>query len=331
MTNRRRLATLPLGALRAFESAARHNSFKAAAAELAVTPAAISHQIKGLEEHLGLTLFERLNRGLRLTSGGARLAEAAGDAFARLDTVLEGLEAGGQMAGAAMLTISAAPTIAAKWLVPRLHRFQALYPAIDLRLQAGDALADLAGGGGVDVALRYGPGDYGSELHAEKLWPEGVIVAVCAPSLLATGSLQKSADVLRHSLLRVAVPTTRQRVSLGLADLAGWPAWLVAAGVMEAEAAKKVPLGPLFGTSQLALEAAVMGRGLALVPRMVVADDIAAGRLIQPFAIGIPDIFAYWLVYAAARADEARIRAFARWVREEARETATYAPSATGP
>lgn len=321
MTDRRRLSTLPLGALRAFEAAARHNSFKSAAAELGVTPAAISHQIKGLEEHLGLTLFERLNRGLRLTAGGTRLAETAGDAFARLERVLSELEAGGQMAGTATLTISAAPTIAAKWLVPRLHRFQAAHPAIDLRLQAGDALADLTGSAGVDVALRYGPGDYGGELRAEKLWPQGEIVAVCAPSLLATGSLQRPADVLRHSLLRVAVPATRQRISKDAADLAGWPAWLAAAGVMEAAAAKKVPLGPLFGTSQLALEAAVMGRGLALVPRMVVADDITAGRLVQPFATGIPDIFAYWLVYAAARADEARIRAFTRWVREEARMT----------
>ena len=312
MTDRRRLSTLPLGALRAFEAAARHNSFKSAAAELGVTPAAISHQIKGLEEHLGLTLFERLNRGLRLT---------AGDAFARLERVLSELEAGGQMAGTATLTISAAPTIAAKWLVPRLHRFQAAHPAIDLRLQAGDALADLTGSAGIDVALRYGPGDYGGELQAEKLWPQGEIVAVCAPSLLATGSLQRPADVLRHSLLRVAVPATRQRISKDAADLAGWPAWLAAAGVMEAAAAKKVPLGPLFGTSQLALEAAVMGRGLALVPRMVVADDIAAGRLVQPFATGIPDIFAYWLVYAAERADEARIRAFTRWIREEVTAT----------
>jgi DNA-binding transcriptional LysR family regulator len=241
--------------------------------------------------------------------------------------VLSELEAGGQRAGTATLTISAAPTIAAKWLVPRLHRFQAAHPAIDLRLQAGDALADLTGSAGVDVALRYGPGDYGGELRAEKLWPQGEIVAVCAPSLLATGSLQRPADALRHSLLRVAVPVTRQRISKDAADLAGWPAWLAAAGVMDAAAAKKVPLGPLCGTSQLALEAAVMGRGLALVPRMMVADDIAAGRLVQPFATGIPDIFAYWLVYAAARADEARIRAFTRWVREEARMT-TEAASA---
>jgi len=315
--NRRRLSTVPLGALRAFEAAARHNSFKTAAAELAVTPAAISHQIKALEEHLGLILFDRLNRGLRLTAGGARLAETAGDAFARLERVLGELEASGQMAGAATLTISAAPTIAAKWLVPRLHRFQAAYPAIDLRLQAGDALADLTGSAGVDVALRYGPGDYGAELHAEKLWPQGEIVAVCAPSLLVKGPLEEPADVLHHSLLRVAVPATRQRISKDAVDLGGWPAWLAAAGVMALDAARKVPLGPLFGTSQLALEAAVMGRGLALVPRMVVSDDIAAGRLVQPFAIGITDIFAYWLVYAAARADEARIRAFARWIREE--------------
>lgn len=322
MSDQRRLSTLPLGALRAFEAAARLNSFKTAAAELGVTPAAISHQIKGLEAHLGLGLFERLNRGLKLTASGARLAEAASETFARLEGVLGELEAGGQLAGAAMLTISAAPTIAAKWLVPRLHRFQVANPRIDLRLQASDALVDLTNGAGVDVALRYGPGDYGADLLAEKLWPEGRIVAVCAPSLLASGPLDAPKDVLRHSLLRTAVPATRQRLSRGLGDLAGWPAWLAAAGVMSLEAAKKVKQGPLFGTSQLALEAAVMGRGLALVPEMVIADDLAAGRLIQPFSLGIPDIFAYWLVYAKARAEEARIRAFARWVRDEAQANA---------
>ena len=322
--SRPRLSTLPLSALRAFEAASRLGSFKAAAAELGVTPAAISHQVKGLEDHLGLILFERLNRALRLTAGGTRLAAVASDSFSRLDRVLSELEESGLLAGPAMLTISAAPTIAAKWLVPRLHLFEAKHPGIDLRLQAGDALADLTGGAGVDVALRYGPGDYGAMLHAEQLWPQGRIVAVCAPSLAAGGKLKTPADVLNHSLLRTAVPATRQQLSRGLADLAGWPAWLEAAGVMAAETVKKkVALGPLFGSSQLALEAAVMGRGLALVPEMVIADDLAAGRLIQPFTIGVQDIFAYWLVYAEARADEARIKAFARWAREEARGTAT--------
>jgi len=322
--SRSRLPSLPLGALRAFEAAARLGSFKAAAAELGVTPAAISHQVKGLEDHLGLSLFERLNRALRLTAGGTRLAAVASDAFARLERGLSELEESGLMAGPAMLTISAAPTIAAKWLVPRLHRFEARHPGIDLRLQASDALVDLAGSGsGVDIALRYGPGDYGPGLQAEQLWPQGRIVAVGAPALLQGGALKEPADVLKHSLLRTAVPATRQKVSRDAADLAGWPAWLAAAGVMPAEEAKKkVALGPLFGTSQLALEAAVMGRGLALVPEMVIADDLAAGRLVQPFAIGVPDIFAYWLVYATARADEARIRAFAGWVREEAEATA---------
>jgi LysR family glycine cleavage system transcriptional activator len=319
MPDRRHLANLPLGALRAFESAARHGSFKAAAAELAVTPAAISHQIKTLETHLGLIVFERLNRGLRLTPTGTRLAATARDSFARLERLLEELAASGLMAGPTTLTISAAPSFATKWLVPRLHRFQAAHPEIELRLQAGDALADLAKSSGVDVALRYGGGDYGPGLRAERLWPGGEVVAVCAPTLVAAGALDGPADVIHHNLLRTAVPAIRQRNSK-TAD-GGWSAWLAAAGIAQSEAARVAAHGPLFGTSQLALEAAIAGRGLALSPTVLVADDLAAGRLVKPFAISLADPFGYWLAYAVERAGESRIRAFARWIRQEVKAT----------
>nr|WP_298684616.1 LysR substrate-binding domain-containing protein [uncultured Dongia sp.] len=321
MRQQNRLSSLPLSALRAFDAAARSGSFKVAAAELAVTPAAVSHQIKTLEGRLGANLFERLNRSLRLTPVGARLAAITADSFGRLEQGLRNLESAGLLAGPSTLSISAAPSFAARWLVPRLHRFQTAYPKIDLRLQAGDPLVDLANGADVDVALRYGSGTYGTGVTAERLWPQGTIIAVCAPSLAQSGKLSEPADVLQHPLLRTAIPATQQqpgREPIGIAD---WAAWLHAAGVVGAESARAVKRGPLFGTSQLALESALAGRGLALVPRILVIDDLVAGRLIMPFSAAVTDPYAYWLAYATSRAEEPRIRAFIRWIRDEALAT----------
>ena len=325
MTDRRLLPTLPLGALRAFDAAARHGSFKAAALELSVTPAAVSHQIKGLEKRLGTTLFDRLNRGLRLTSAGQRLAMVTMESFTRLDAGLRELDASGLTNGSAMISISAAPSIAAKWLVPRLHRFQAAHPAIELRLQSGDALADVTSGSGIDVALRYGTGHYGADVSETQLWLPGEIVVVCAPTLAQGGSLGSPMDVLHHPLLRTSLPARREagKQAAGGAgtELGGWSAWLAAAGIDPATIASSTMRGPLFGSSHLAIDAAAAGRGLALAPRILVADDIAAGRLVEPFPIAVPDPFAYWLVHATRRAAEPSIRAFARWIKDEALRT----------
>jgi LysR family transcriptional regulator, glycine cleavage system transcriptional activator len=321
MRHQNRLSSLPLGALRAFDAAARSGSFKAAAAELAVTPAAISHQVKTLEGRLGANLFERLNRSLRLTPAGARLASITADSFGRLEQGLRNLESAGLLSGPSTLSISAAPSFAARWLVPRLHRFQTAHPNIDLRLQAGDPLVDLANSADVDVALRYGTGAYGNEVTAERLWSQGSIIAVCAPSLAQSGKLREPADVLQHPLLRTAVPATPQQPGREPVGIADWAAWLYTAGVVGAESARAVKHGPLFGTSQLALESALAGRGLALVPRILVVDDLAAGRLVTPIQAAIADPYAYWLAYATSRAQEPRIRAFIHWIRDEAHAT----------
>jgi DNA-binding transcriptional LysR family regulator len=327
MSDRPRLATLPLGALRSFASAARLGSFKAAATELSVTPAAISHQVKALEAHLGIQLFERLNRALRLTAAGQHLAKVAQEAFGDIEAGLAELEAQGLLGGRRSLTITAAPSFATKWLAPRLHRFQEAHPAIELRLLSGDALLDLTQAPAADVALRYGSGAYGPEIHAERLWPPTTeLFPVCAPSLLARARLQQPADLLSLSLLRTASPgapptAAATRAGKTSRPVDGWALWFAAAGVPDADAAKAIARGPLFGSSQPALEAAAAGRGIALTPAILVADDLAAGRLVRPFALGVPDPYAFWLAYAVKRADESRIRAFARWVREEAAAT----------
>ncbi|WP_028969389.1 LysR substrate-binding domain-containing protein [Sphingomonas sp. URHD0057] len=310
--SRSRLNSLPIGALRAFEAASRLGSFKAAATELAVTPAAVSHQIKSLEAALALSLFERLHRSLRLTPAGEQLARAAHEAFRTLERSLSSLADQGKLGGPASLSVSAATSIAAKWLAPRLHRFHTLHPHIDLRLQGEDRRVDLAREPGTDVALRYGPepDDHGVEVI--QLWAPGKIVMVCAPAIVERGELRDPADVLRFSLLRTAQPTPRAAGGELFRRL-NWATWLNAAGLGD-----DAPLGPHFGSTQLTVEAAMAGQGLALTPEILVIDDLHSGRLAQPFDISIPDAFSYWLLCRRDRSQEARIRAFRNWVLSEA-------------
>ncbi len=312
MNRERRPPLIPLHALRAFEMAARVGSFKTAAAELGVTPAAISHQVKGLEAHLGLLLFERLHRALRLTPAGERLAIAARDSFVGLERAVAELGEQGAPGRRATLNVTAAPSIAAKWLAPRLHRFEAECPWIEMRLDASDRRADIARDPGVDVALRYGAGPHDAALRAVPLWLPGTVIAVCAPSLVAAGRLGRPEDILEHSLLRTVQPSLPGEDSDGIGPLS-WESWLAAAGV-----ASRPVKGPLFGSTHLALEAALAGKGLALAPFILVEEDMERGRLVQPFPIALPDPFSYWLLFRADRADERGIRAFARWLGKEA-------------
>jgi LysR family transcriptional regulator, glycine cleavage system transcriptional activator len=310
-----RLSGLPLRALRAFEAAARLGSFKSAAAEIGVTPAAVSHQVARLERHLGMLLFERLHRSIRLTDAGAQLADAAGRAFRGLDTKLAELSEQGSLAGPTTLSVTAAPSIAAKWLAPRLHLFQELHPRIEVRLNADDRRADLARDPGVDVALRYTAEPDDPALAGHRLWPPGKIIAVCAPALRDAGSLGRPRDVLAYPLLRTAQPASQSR-QVGGGELSSWKGWLAAAGV-EGEA----PASHLFGNTQLAIEAAAAGRGFALAPAILVESDLRSGRLIQPFPIALDDPYSYWIFFRRDRGDEARIRLFVRWIRQEAAQS----------
>ncbi|MGE0212753.1 MAG: LysR substrate-binding domain-containing protein [Parvibaculaceae bacterium] len=315
MRVRRHLSDLPWTALRAFEAAARLASFKEAAAELSVTPTAVSHQIRRLEEHLGLRLFERLHRSLRLTPSGEALAEAARTAFDGLERTMDGLVVEGRRAPAGSLSISVVPSLASKWLAPRLHDFQTLNPNIGLRIVAEEALVDLRRDKTIDIALRYGPGPY-EGLHAERLWPHNDVIAVCSPEVASDRSLRTPADLARHMLIRTAPPggTTPRRKP----GNAGWPIWFERAGVPMSGELRKALEGPLFSTTQLAIEAAAAGKGIALASSVLVDADMAAGRLAQLFSIRTRDQNAFWLLCRKERLEERRIRAFVQWIRRQA-------------
>lgn len=303
------IARLPLGAVRAFEAASRLGSLKAAAAELGVTPAAVSHQVKALEAHIGASLFDRLHRELRLTIVGRRFATAATAAMSGLDQALDDLVSEGLIAGAITLNVTAAPTFAAKWLAPRLHLFQSAHPGIELRLRADETLIDPARDRRMDIAIRYGTGPYASELAAERLWPHDVVVAVCTPEV--AGGVACAADLANVRLLRTAMPPTREAIAS-----IGWEAWFSAAGVPDSLTKRAIATAPRFSTTHLSLEAAAAGQGVALSPRVLVADELATGRLVTLFEVELSDPFAFWLLFRRDRGHEMRIRNFVRWIRD---------------
>lgn len=291
-----------LNALRAFEAAGRHLSVSRAAQELHVTPAAISHQIKALEAYLGVALFRRRNRALLLTDAGQACLPGLREGFERL---AEAVDAARSQVADRPLTVSVAPSFGAKWLVPRLDRFAAAHPGIDVRLDASTRLVDPRRED-VDLCIRYGPGLY-SGLFVERLMAEEV-VPVCSPALRrGPRGLHAPADLCRHVLLHYDAP----RGGDGLPD---WSMWLAAAGVKGCDVSR----GPRFTMASMAVQAAIAGQGVALAGSVLVADDIAAGRLVKPFEMSFPAKFAYYMVCSPAAAEQPRIMAFRRWLRDEA-------------
>jgi LysR family glycine cleavage system transcriptional activator len=290
----------PLNALRAFEAAARHLSFTRAADELHVTQTAISHQIKGLEERLGVRLFRRLPRGLLLTEEAQRFLPPVRDAFDQIAAAAERLVAVGS---SGTLTVSVLPSFASKWLVPRLGRFRAAHPDLDLRISATSQLVDFARDD-VDVGIRMGRGVYPG-LRVERLFGEA-LVPVCSPRLLeGAHPLRRPEDLVHHVLLHDE-------------DATGWELWLELAGVSGISTRR----GPIFTDSGMVVQAAAEGQGVALARRVLAAGDLAAGRLIQPFDVIIPHDLAYYLVCPEATADRAKIAAFRSWLLAESRAQA---------
>lgn len=302
MSRTPRQAPVHLNALRAFEAAARLLSFAAAGEELHVTPSAISQQIRTLEDYLGIALFHR-------SAGGITLTAEAIEAYPDIRDGLAHLAAGlGKMRPAwrdAIVTLSVPTSFAAKWLLPRLERFRAAHPGLDLRLDTSDRLADYAVDG-IDIGVRYGRGAYAG-MTCERLLAEEVF-PVCSPQLLAGGSgrltlEQLSRQTLIHDTTIDFDPT-----------FPTWPAWFSARGIREIPAGRSLQ----FNSTVLATQAAIDAQGVALGRGVVVAADLSAGRLIRPFDGAEPANCAYHVLYLPGTLERPKVRAVRDWLFAEA-------------
>lgn len=282
---------LPLNALRAFEASARHLSFTRAAIELCVTQAAVSHQVKGLEARLGASLFRRLPRGLALTDEGYALLPTLGDSFDRIAELIEGIAAG---TATQLLSVASVGTFATGWLLPRLDRFRAAHPRIDLRLFTNNNRVDLAGEG-LDCAIRFGEGAW----HATEAVP--LVEAPLTPLCTAPFAQRLATP---HDLL--ALPLLRSY----RAD--EWPRWFAASGL-----AAPTLRGPVFDSSLAMAEAALQGVGVALAPPLMLARHLEDGVLIRPFATQIAT-GRYWLTWLQSRPPNPALLAFREWIVAEA-------------
>lgn len=311
----------PLKALRAFDAAARHGSLRKAAEELHVTPAAISQQIKSLEDMLGVALFHRRPRGLELTEAGT----------AGLPKLREGLvclrEAVQQMRAEntrEILTVWMAPSFAAKWLVPRLHRFVLNYPDVDIRIAANPQLiigssnrnplsVDDFQFNSIDVAIAFSRGQHPG-CRAVKLLSARAI-PLCSPALLnGEHPLRAPADLRHHTLLHD---------DTDYGDRPDWSNWLVQAGVEDIDAQR----GPRFNQAALVLEAAADGQGVALTMDVLAGADLATGRLVVPFGPGLPLSHAYYIVYPQHTDQPERIAVFRDWLLKEAARIGSAPPT----
>ena len=297
---------LPLNAFRVFEAAARHLSFTRAARELNVTQAAVSHQIKALEDYLKVQLFQRFNRSLGLTEDGRKLVIPVRDSLERLERAVEHIHSRGTQ----RLTVSMLPSFATKWLVPRLGRFRQAHPEIDILISPSLHTVDF-GRENVDVAVRYGLGRYPG-LRTTFLFSEDVF-PVCSPRLVeGPPPLRQPDDLRHHTLLHDDGPDE-------------WRMWLKAVKVGGVDADR----GPMFTDSAMLIQAALDGQGVALGRSVLVAHDMAAGRLVRPFAVSLSRPFAYYAVAPEATADRPKVAAFREWLLAEASATPTTAPPFT--
>lgn len=311
----RTLRNLPsLNALRVFEAVARHLSFAQAADELNVTPGAVSHQIAALESLLGVALFNRDARNVSLTRAAEASLPTLTQGFNALREALRLLQAGEQTS----LTLSVAPAFATRWLLPRLGRFTAACPDIELQVATGLGLIDAIrpeasvslgekaqAGSSADLAIRFGRGRYAG-CRSDKLFAT-TVTPVCSPRLLdGPHPLATLAGLRRHPLLHDDTVYFTD-------DQPDWKVWLEAAGVIGVDATR----GPRFSHAGLALDAAADGLGVALGIPLLTAIDVAAGRLVAPFPIALPSSSSYYLVYPEAGAERPELVRFRDWLMAE--------------
>ncbi len=304
-----------LRSLRAFDAAAQHLSFTKAAEVMGVTPAAISHQIKEIEDQLGVALFVRTSRTMRLTREGEILHGAAHESLETLARALHRLK---RLENRNQLRVSSTPSVAAKWLVPRLDRFLAVAPGADVRIDVSSSLVDFDRDD-VDVAIRFGAGKYpglaSSPLFQDSLSP------VCNPRLITKEKpLRTPKDLLRHTLIHLDWEAQGQ-------PWPNWRMWMLAAGIKDFDDRS----GLHFGQTSLTIQAAIDGHGIALGDSNLVADDLAAGRLVKPFELSLkaPAAFGYHLITRLDVSENPLVSAFRDWVLAEAKITENRISAAT--
>ncbi|MGX5801543.1 transcriptional regulator GcvA [Bradyrhizobium sp. Arg314] len=297
-------------ALRTFEAAARHLNFTRAADELGLTPAAVSHQIKEIEDQLDLVLFTRTSRTIRLTEAGNVLNDASIDALDLLNRAVS--RARKLTRGTSLLKVTLDAQFATKWLMRRVDDFRQQKPGIELRFDITYDVRDFERDD-VDIGIRFGAGKYPG-LCAHRLF-ENIIIPVCSPALLASGpALKEPRDLFNHTLAHIE--WSRQGVTWP-----NWSMWMHAAGVDDFDDSRTL----VFGSSTDATQAALDGNAVALADFAMVANDLSQGRLVRPFELGIkvaPE-FAYFLVYPEAAKDDARVGAFREWLLDEVAKTPT--------
>lgn len=290
----------PLNALKAFETAARHESFTRAAEELCVTQGAVSHQVKALETALGLKLFNRERQRLVITDAGREYLAVLRDAF---DRIAVGTERLTERQQSGVLTVSTSPDFAAKWLVHRLGRFAEMHPEIDLRISATMHHVDFARED-VDMAVRHGDGNW-TGLDVVRLCSEELF-AVCS-SELASGWNRpiEPCDVLKFPLLH-------------LDDRSDWARWLAAAGITATEMSH----GPVLNRASMVIDAAAGGQGVGLSRTTLAAWDLINGRLVAPFSVTLPLSKSYWIVCSRAASTLPKIITFRDWLLAEVADDA---------
>jgi LysR family glycine cleavage system transcriptional activator len=291
----------PLNSLRAFEVAARHLSFTRAGEELFVTAAAVSHQVKSLEEILGVMLFDRRPKSLVLTDAGRAYLPALQQAFKQLSEATHQLHA---RTNPTTLKVNIPPTFAVKWLIPRLRRFMELHPGIDIKVSTTKEMVNFTRDD-CDLAIRYGRGVY-EGLHSVLCLPVEVF-PVCSPALLQGKYPLRAPDDLKfHTLLH-------DSSTYNDSSNPDWATWLRCAGVEGIDATR----GPSFWPSHLVIDAALDGLGVALVKRSWVQQDLTAGYLVRPFDFSLPVEFAYYVIYPESRIDDHHINQFVEWIKSE--------------
>ncbi|MGY3238502.1 LysR family glycine cleavage system transcriptional activator [Bradyrhizobium sp. USDA 4472] len=297
------MSELPqLRAIQIFEAAARLGSFLRAADELTLTPSAVSHQIRSLEDALGVQLFHRINRAVMLTDIGSKYADEISEALGRIEAATHTITRRGK---SDILTIHSVPSFASQWLMPRLSRFGALNPAIDLRLNASGDAADL-GGDAVDIDIRYGTFVPAAYLGVDP-FPLETIVVLCSPKLMKGASrIRTAADLKKHVLIHSEV------------NLYRWRHW-----AEEKKVELDLERGPRFDRSFMAISTAVDGLGVCLESRLLVQRELEDGRLVMPFGASGRRIKCHSLVYRRSRANVPKIATFRSWLVRALKETDT--------